>query len=213
MKRISKYVLSAVLGIGTVATAIVSHAAPINVSIWENVPISAGNADIVPAGLPDAKTTVSAINYDSNVTGFTFSTFLTGNTGFTNTSAQWTALGGSNGLLTNTFMQFTGQTFLNAGVNSFVVPHDDGLKLDIAGIGTVVDQPGPTAPVLTPFNVNAPSAGLYSFTLNYGECCTPPAVLGFTVNGVPVGTVPEPSALILLGSGIAGLAAWRKYRA
>jgi hypothetical protein len=95
---------------------------------------------------------------------------------------------------------------LNAGDNSFVVPHDDGLTLFINGIGLVVDHPGPTSPVSTPFIVTAATAGLFDFTLQYGECCGPPAVLGLDINGQAVGNpTPEPISLALLGIGLGGL--------
>ena len=117
--------------------------------------------------------------------------------------------------LNNTYFLFTGSTFLNAGNNSFVVPHDDGLQLSIDGIGLVVDQPGPTSPVDTPFNVVAPSAGFYNFTLSYGETAGGPAVLRFDVNGGPAGGgVPEPAAwaMMLAGFGLVGAGMRRRVR-
>jgi len=48
---------------------------------------------------------------------------------------------------------------------------------------------------------NSGAAGLYSFTLNYCECCGAPAVLVTNL-----GSVPEPGRLALLGSGLRGLA-------
>jgi hypothetical protein len=178
--------------------------AQVAVSIWTNQPAAAGNATIAQAGTlgaPTASTTVSAINFDSNnVNGYTIGGFLNNPAGL----ASSVATAGLN----DTYFLLTGTTFLNAGVNSFVVPHDDGLELFITGIGTVLSQPGPTAPVLTPFNVSAPSAGLYNFTLAYGECCGPPARLEFAVNGQPVGSVPEPATwtMMLLGFGGIGMA-------
>ena len=178
--------------------------AQVAVSIWTNQPTAAGNATIAQAGTlgsPTATTTVSAINFDSaNVNGYTIGGFLNNPAGLA--SAVATAN------LNNTYFLLTGTTFLNAGTNSFVVPHDDGLELFITGIGTVLSQPGPTSPVNTPFDVVAPSAGLYNFTLAYGECCGPPARLEFAINGQPVGGVPEPAtwAMMLLGFGGIGLA-------
>ena len=178
--------------------------AQVAVSIWTNQSGAAGNATIAQAGTlgsPTATTTVSAINFDSaNVNGYTVGGFLNNPAGLTPAVAT--------GSLDNTYFLFTGTTFLNAGINSFVVPHDDGLELFITGIGTVLSQPGPTSPVNTPFNVLAPSAGMYNFTLAYGECCGPPARLEFAINGQPVGGVPEPAtwAMMLLGFGGIGLA-------
>lgn len=67
-----------------------------------------------------------------------------------------------------------------------MTPHDDGLELSIPGASFDLQLPGPTAPVETPYTVTAPMAGLYNFTLAYGEVFGPPAVLGFNVNGSPV---------------------------
>ena len=165
------------------------------------MPASAADATLVPAGSPDAMFNTPAIDYNSNVTGYTPAAFLNNPT-FFNTSASFDP----NATFNNSFIRFTGQTFLHAGANSFVVPHDDGLTLNINGIGLVVNEPGPTSPVDTPFTVTAPADGLYDFTLQYGECCGAPAVLGFQINGVPVGTVPEVgSTLMLLGLALVGL--------
>jgi hypothetical protein len=92
-----------------------------------------------------------------------------------------------------------------AGSNSFVVAHDDGVVLNIAGFGNVVNAPGPTAESVTPFNVFNPGpAANFAFTLNYTECCGPPAVLIWDINNVPVGT-PEPATWAMMGLGFAGL--------
>jgi hypothetical protein len=176
----------------------ISHAAGVLGEIWQNVPTTT-NASIVPSGVPDAEFYSAGISYDSRITGYTPNLFL-GNPGFFDTSGTFDPAGSLN----NTFIRFTGHTYLTAGVNTFLVPHDGGVVLTISGVGLVLDQPGPTSPVTTTFNVTAPSAGLYDFTLLYCECTGPPAVLEFSVNSVIVG-VPEPGSTLLLRAGGFGL--------
>jgi hypothetical protein len=201
--------LNLLVAAATAAFAVAGAAsAAINVSIWLDQPGAGADATIAQAaglGAPDATTTVSAINFDSRVTGYTVGQFLNG---------AVLPAGVATHDLNNTYMLFTGSTFLHAGINSFVVPHDDGLQLNIDGIGLVVDQPGPTAPEDTPFDVNAPADGVYTFQLSYGEVFGPPAVLGFAVNDRTVtGGVPEPGAWALMLMGFAGMgAALRRNR-
>lgn len=194
-----------------------SHGAVLG-ELWQNVSTSISQDATIankPSGSPDAEFNTSSINYNSTLTGYTPALFLNNPT-FFNTSGTFNP----NGSLDNTYFLFTGQTFLHAGANSFVTPHDDGFELMIPGttfVSTSTDdlsQPGPTGPVSTPYTVNAPSAGLYDFTLSYGECCGPPAVLGFQINGEVVGTVPDvQSTMGLLGMacGLLGLV-YRKIR-
>ena len=104
--------------------------------------------------------------------------------------------------------------FLHAGDNLFSVSHDDGLQLNIDGVGLVVDQPGPHSPTLTPFTAHATTAGNYNFQLSYGECCGGPAELIVDLRGSPVGGAPEPVtwSLMIMGFGAAG-AMLRRRRA
>jgi hypothetical protein len=193
-----------------------ASATPITGQIYQNTPdaTNAGDPANRGAGLPNAMFTSTAINYSSPPDAYTPNGFLK-SPAFTNLLNGFNPIGS----LSNTEIVLTGSTFLNTGANSFVVGHDDGVVLTFAdpSIGLVVNQPGPTSFVSTPFTVNnTGAAGLYSFTLDYSECCGPPAGLLFQINGVPVGgggNVPEPASLLLLGTGlVSGVCRWRKSR-
>lgn len=185
---------------GVLATA---SFADITGTVYQNVPNpgNAGDVANMAANLPQATFTTAAINYNSSVTGYTPALFLNNPT-FTNPQNGFNP----NASFNNTEVVLNGSIFLNSGINSFVVGHDDGVVLSIAGIGTVVNNPGPTGFTNTPFNVTNPgAAGLFNFTLDYAECCGAPAVLLFQVNGSTVGgSVPEPGSVVLVGTFLVG---------
>jgi len=188
-------------------TAGVASATSTAVSIWTDqttVASDATLANVATLGAPDATTTVGPINFTTNDSD-------------TTTVNQW--LGQSlpdptgSHLLDNTVFLFTGSTYLAAGANNFSVLHDDGVELNIDGIGIVLSDPGPTAATESPFTVTASTAGFYNFELAYGECCGGPATVLFDVNGGPAG-VPEPAtwAMMLIGFGGLGVAMRSKRR-
>ena len=158
------------------------------------------NVSVAALGPPDATFTTVLINDDSSIGGYTVGGFLN------NPTLSNPGIAGHD--LSNTVILLTGTITLNAGNNSFLLSYDDGLQLNIDGIGLVVDHPWPTSPTDTSSSVVAPVTGNYTFELSYGECCGSPAELFFTINGVPVtGNVPEPASLALLGTALAGFAA------
>jgi len=196
------------------AAAPLAHADITSAIVYQNVPNPGNAADLANqgAGLASATFSIGALGIDftSPPSAYTITGFLNNPT-FSNQVNGFNPNGSAN----NIELVITGSLFLNAGNNSFVVGHDDGAVLNIAGFGNVVNAPGPTGFSNSPFTVNAASAGLYNFTLEYSECCSAPADLLFVVNNAPVGAnTPEPSSFALFGTGLfaaAGIARRRIF--
>lgn len=193
--------------------------------IWQGIPQagSAGASANMSSSLANATFTSAGVNFCSNFTdaACSVSGAYTPN-GFVNANLPPTTFNNQmNGFnatasLNNTEVQLTGTIYLDGMADSFQIAHDDGITLALSGgPGTVtcstqsgalcVSAPGPTAPALTPFTITASTAGLYNFTLDYAECCGPPAVLQWVYpSGAPVGA-GEPSVLLLTGLALLGL--------
>ena len=182
------------------ATSIANASTITSATVYENTPDpgDASSSRNMTGGLDSANFTIGSagINFLSS-SGTTIATFLNNPT-FSNQRHSFDPNAPLNSGSLGTEIVITGNLSLNAGANTFVVGHDDGVVLNIAGFGNVVNAPGPTSFSTSPFTVTAATAGDYAFTLEYAECCALPADLVFNVNNAPVGgtaVTPEPSSL------------------
>lgn len=206
-KRGSSLLLAGVSALALSAFTAGAEANVITGSLWENQTAAAGDATLanIPGTPANVTFTVnSPLNFNSNGSSdYTIGSWLATGGATINTGA-----GESGNTMNNTIIEFTGTVSVTHG-ETFTVEHDDGLTLKI-GSDTVIDAPGPTSATLTTETYTGAS-GNETFTLVYGECCGPPAVLNVSL---PLTAAPEPGSLPLLGTGLLLLglgAAWR-YR-
>jgi hypothetical protein len=193
-------------GVGT------AQANTISGNLWHVSEATSQNA--IPANVPGAPPDVTFLvnsPFNFNASSATVGTWLASSGASSiveNTAGTLASLmdNGSQGTLLN----FIGSVTVTTG-QMFTVTHDDGLTLIIGGLNLGFN-PGPTAPTTSFATYTGPS-GNFPFQLVYGECCGGPAVLQVDLPFSNTPAVPEPSTWLLLGSGLVGLAAWRRKKA
>lgn len=163
----------------------------------------------VPGSTPDVTFDVlSPLNFSGS--GLTVHDWLASGSAFNiveNTPGTGATLM-DNGTL-GTLLDFRGFVTVTNG-QTFTVTHDDGLTLIIGGLNLGFNS-GPTAPITSTSTYTGPSGNL-PFELVYTECCGGPAVLQVDLPFTNTSTVPEPSTVLLLGSGVLGLVGYAGRR-